>query len=408
MSLIVIFLEAVLERRQALLFVLEFPITDFRCILHSPYKLQRPFWPVPAAGDMQKSIGSIDRRKKGGVRSWGGEAIHSSARQAVHYPELSKFFIETGSRHRLITEGAFRRFYSDGKFFAKYELGLSNNFENILHDIDPLAQPVITGQILRDYISIPIHIPHPSYNKTAIPLWQAGTALSQLFLYSSHSAADNRAGNTNVDHVASGPPVCVVEFDGSIPESALPAGVYEIPGLAGGAVSVYHMWIRLEQRNDIRVWFIRKNGESAETDKLARELRLNLLRLHAEKDMVKNLFALLEKHSRKNTTAAELQPEGMIVLGQRLETLTSNLLRQTRFGLPQDDILPFVLQLEEFAVPGELDIYLDLARQLQNVYVETNIRKLHSITTNVVVQGGKVDSINVTEKGDVIINGNKN
>ena len=96
------------------------------------------------------------------------------------------------------------------------------------------------------------------------------------------------------------------------------------------------------------------------------------VRINAEKETVRKLLNLLLDKGDEIVDSTEKINR----VGNYLEKISSKLLKETRYGIKQENILDFALSVEEKAQPGELESYNEVLTLLKNKYVKSNIEQI--------------------------------
>lgn len=240
-----------------MLISVQYPFADARSfITNDGGRLPLPRWSAPdTESDFVRAFGGVAVRPRGGA-SIGGERYRCEARWAVRFGEPAL----GPDRHC-----AFRRFYADGKVFAKFEIGIA-------HDV--LSRPVVaTAQIdavLEQLARVPV------IESTARPLGELGPVLARAYLRA--STAHQFAGPCESWWVRAGAPVILVMYR---TEDRLELPARLTPVLASRdnqSVTLAHWWQRFRGKLR-RVWFL---GYQPEEHALARQLRIDVVRLHCE------------------------------------------------------------------------------------------------------------------------------
>ena len=107
-----------------MLVTIQFPIVDFRRFVQDNVGLiDKPSWPDPGNDhSFVRSFGRIERRPKGGLTGWIGETWTCKANNAFQFLALPVYKDERGNTLRFRI--AFRRFYFDGLALGKFEVGI--------------------------------------------------------------------------------------------------------------------------------------------------------------------------------------------------------------------------------------------------------------------------------------------
>ena len=236
---------------------IQYPFADARCFTADDgRRLSRPHWSAPdTESDFVRAFGGVTVRPRGGA-SIGGEQYRCEARWAVRFAQPG-----LGPDRRC----AFRRFYADGKVLAKFEIGIARNVFS-----EPLAASGEIDAILEQLAAVPV------IKTPARPLGELGPVLARAYMHT--STAHGFFGIWEPWWVRAGTPVMLVMYRKE-DQLVLPAELTPVQASQGHhSVTVAHWWQRF--RGKLRpVWFL---GYQPEDYTLARQLRIDLVRLHSE------------------------------------------------------------------------------------------------------------------------------
>jgi hypothetical protein len=240
-----------------MLISVQYPFADVRSfIANDGGRLPLPHWSAPdTESDFVRAFGGVAARARGGA-SMGGERYRCEARWAVRFPEPG-----LGPDRRC----AFRRFYADGKVLAKFEIGIARDAF--------FGRRAATAQI-DAVLEQPAHV--PVIEPTPRPLGELGPVLARAYLRASTS--HRFSGPCEPWWVRAGTPVVLVMHRAE-DQLELPAGLTPVQASRDHrSVTLAHGWQRF--RGKLRgVWFL---GYEPEEYALARQLRIDLVRLHCE------------------------------------------------------------------------------------------------------------------------------
>ncbi len=376
------------------------PIIDVRCLVEENFKIPVPNWPIPEDKKMLKGIGITKRRQNGGSIYWSGEQKYCQAEKAIRFQNLDKYKIRFKNNAILSTECEFRRINSDGNFLVKYEIGFSNSFEKYFSTISENND--YFQKLLLEYCSINVIINNLLGTKSLSTISSCGKALSELYLYSTtrHQALIN----AQIENwwVSCGEPLCIVEFSDIENDSQLPKHAKLIKKYDNQKIELYHYWLKLTNIDNIRIWIIKILDSCYYDREFVRNLRLNLLRINAEKETLRKIISLILKFNETLTNTDDKKNK----LNNYLENITSKILKTERYDIEQKDLLSIALISEDIALPGELESYLEAIKPLENKYITKNIGTIMNGGVVINVSGGNVEKIDVTEKGNIINYGN--
>ena len=296
---------------------LQFPLFDYRYIKVHPTRTERPNWPQPAATDRIRYFGAILDRNKPYLGPWDDEKKYCNAHSVINLCGMgSDHFYKKLFSSRAQSRILFRRFQSDGKCMAKFEIGLNDNFENnvALQNADAATiAKAIDDQILQ-YLLCPVKIKIGNKLTAFTPLVDAGDELNSAYYWATQKGKKTFS-TKDIQHESENcEPVLLLQLDATkIDLSALQMQKVDVPAGQLNDMQLYcrHITYRIGERNyNLKTWIIATNSGYDKTGVLPgdfefynqtlRYLRINLLRIHTEIILQKKL---LETFTRAETTA---------------------------------------------------------------------------------------------------------
>lgn len=268
--------------------VCQFPISDARAFLTQTARLPVPHWRDPQPREFVRGFGPVRQRRKGGHAAFVDEAYYASARQAIKVPNLEHAELVPG---RLGAVCAFRRLHCDGASLARVELGL--RVAPGLREGSGLGGPTNAPGGLRakeidalisSVLDLPVRVHGLGSKSKSLALHMAGPTLARLF-----AQATTKAGQAEVPAlVRAVAPALLLQYRESEVE-ALPADARAIDSkLTGGAALAF---LRREHGDQpIGIWLLREGPAESAPE---RNLRMALLRVHAEYQALRHILALL-------------------------------------------------------------------------------------------------------------------
>lgn len=366
-----------------MLITIQFPIVDNRQFVESNTQyLKYPVWPIPKPNkDFVRYFGVIGRRWRGGLTGWLAEDLICEADQAIRFnnnPRCS-YHDRRGKKRTFDLGIAFRRFYFGGLAVGKYEVGVY--FPT--HERYGEVRGNDVEKLITYFLRLPVTIPDPQGNKFHCRLFKAGDYLAHLYLLASSKTNKQKLQPLPKWWVQSCEPIIYFLQDDEDFH-------FEIPYL-GKSISLdskvcgelSHHYIPINGKS-IRFWNYREKvrkryqGENwdhtrpryfeTETKTKARHLRIYLLRLHAEKECLKQVLRNISRGkilvSRGTTESDNLQ--------RYLNNATKRINRLSMHGekITETPIGDMARSIEESALPGETDSIL---ATLQNLDIRKNI-----------------------------------
>lgn len=282
--------------------VCQFPISDARSFVPETARLPAPHWRNPQPREFVRGFGPIRQRRKGGHLAFADEAHYASARQAIKIPNLEHAELVPG---RLGADCAFRRLHSDGAALARVEIGL--RIGTGLRDGSTPGGPTPTPGALRaneidalisSVLDLPVRVHGLASESKSLALHLSGPTLARLFAQATVKAGEAEAPAL-VRAVA---PAVLMQYRESEVE-ALPTDARAIdPKFTGGVPLAFVR--RKHGEQSLGIWFLREGPANAA---LERNLRVALLRVHAEYQALRHVLALVADGS---VTYTRDTPEG--------------------------------------------------------------------------------------------------
>ena len=110
---------------------LQFPLFDYRFFKADPNKTERPKWPEPGSNDRVRYFGEILGRNKKYLGPWDDEMKYCNAGSVLNFCGLKdEHFFKSLYSDPYHARILFRRFQSDGRCMAKFEVGFNDQLRN--------------------------------------------------------------------------------------------------------------------------------------------------------------------------------------------------------------------------------------------------------------------------------------
>ncbi len=388
--------------------VIQFPLLDARAFVgENTATLNCPAWPAPQPdSDFVRSFGIVRRRRQGGLSGWVGEERICEARHALRFAKSGLKYTHPAAAELADSTNirvAFRRFYCDGLAVAKLEVGLavgsalnSITFGDLLSGDEPFDEPpapTVAG-VLEHIGHMPVSLPNPWGRPLSCELLQAGKPLARLY------AASSSKTHLGPDQyqpwwVKAGAPLVWIESEQAGELDTLP-GKNTLWQDQNGRMLLHG---RLPG-SPARLWGAPQQGFAPRD---LRELRIYLCRLHAEKECLNLLLALL------NSDRINVAPRSPLsdTLQLYLNTATARIARLGARPIVANEspIGALARQVDDSASPGEVSSILQL---LQRIDVRKNIlRKVEEtlqprVEIHIDTRGGAYVAGPLTVGGDFV------
>lgn len=291
---------------------LVFPLADIRFLLpHDSGRLKKPSWEVPKPKEyFVRYLGGMRIRALGYEESlWDGEQAFFSFSHGLRFPSPEKvreLFLppeETLQEPwaQKVKVQFFRRLYKSRDACVRFEVGLNLEFSSFF----PEAQAsTILSRLYQTFESLPVTVYTGGGTPRQTTLLEAGSSLASRYL----DASTHQGAATQKWWVKARNPLMFIGYNGQV-VSLLEKNAGSPQGLADLGFQVQHasVW-----RKDIglKIWAVCYNhlpyhaaqkqyGFSEVT--LIRSLKMNLIRIHTEKEALEEVLLLVE--SKKMETA---------------------------------------------------------------------------------------------------------
>jgi hypothetical protein len=350
-----------------MLLALQFPLADSRPFVKDSGLRRIPGWLEPRPDEeFLRYFGMIRLRKSGGLPGWVGENEVCEANQALRFPRgLGSVPADHARRIRL--HCLYRRFYSDGYAVGKYEVGvgpLTAARNPAADDAGQLSSSSLTGKHISALVNLLLHTPvairNPQTGRPAeVELGRAGKALAALYLAAS---SDLPAAAAPDWWVVNGAPLLFLEHRDREPlKLAQPRRTVELAEQYQLTLS-YCLWPYAGGR--IRMWVLQRQKRSPYSDeyRVARTLRVYLMRLHAEHEC---LQTLLRNIRDGHLTVARGDPEAKALqdqLRRSMERIGSYEARAAREFSPE--IAAIARESVDAMSPGQRDRLVERLKEL--------------------------------------------
>jgi hypothetical protein len=254
-----------------MLISLQFPITDLRWLLGlGDRRVKKPLWPYASPeGEFVRGHGPIKYRNRGGLDSWSGEDIFAGTKSGIK--------LEFGSPRCV-----FRRFFYDGNWNARYEFGfISTIFSDIgSSETHSNSTSQIWTKPIRSILESSVRI---RKNASEIQFHEIGKCAIDFFLES--TTINKFKVEKSSSWAFANDPILVAELQTEMEGEMFPSS-FRTFECEDSSITLIHFWTFIKNRR-VKTWVVlNPNFENS----FAREIRLNLMRLHSEKECLKRLL----------------------------------------------------------------------------------------------------------------------
>jgi hypothetical protein len=343
-----------------MLLVHQVPICDARGFdPNGSTRLHVPDWELPTAGvEFVRCFGAMHRRLSGGHEHLPGEAFYCDASRAVRLDRLERQWIGRDPQ-QFKPFCAFRRLFTAGPTVARFELGISTATRSHETELTDTTGAQMMRMVL-DLLDLPVRVVGFGSDPVNVPLCRVGPPLARLF--ASASAPTSAVGGDETPLVVAGEPFELVEYDAS-EVAELPGAARPVDPAAVNGAKLAFLWLEYRHR-PYGVWFLSRSSLPADQ---ARRLRLGLLRLHAEHQVLKSTLSLV---ARGKLCHAPGSAEGD-ALDRYLNDATRLLRRRAGDGIPQEALRDVMLAYEQVVDPHEQEV---LFQRLEGVRRQVRLK----------------------------------
>ena len=315
-----------------------------------------------------RHFGSVNQRKAGGTSKWSAEEFFCNAHLSIRYHDLHKQGFQLNENEKSTIINCYRRLYSDGNFMNKIELGFVDNIESELKK-SANKQPISLTSILKHYTNLPVKV-----DDKETKLFKAGTPLAEN--YCDSSTLFKKIQKDLRKYVVDGE-VCMTVIYSSSELIQLPTQFVRI-----NEYSVDNEFIKLygyklyNEGYYFKVWILEISGtEDSLSESMKgrlRNLRINLTRIHAEKETIRILLSGIKNGK---VVFAEGSKK-LALIDTYLKIMAEKLFKKTRYNLEQADMLDFALQSEDVVSPGSFSSLEESIHYFSDQHTRVNIEKL--------------------------------
>lgn len=354
--------------------VFQFPLIDCRPLLAGYNgKLNNPPWHglSPNSKAFIRHFGAVQERNAGGSDDWTAEDYFCNTHLSMKYKDLHKqgFAIAEGIVPAIFN--SYRRYFSDGYFLGKIEAGFVDNTENKINESTFEEGSISLSDILKHYANLTVTI-----RLEESKLYKAGPKLAARYL------AESTAGKIVTEErdklIVAGEIVIMLVYAANaafkLPVPSFLLNEILLPRHEG-SLKLYGYKLKHEGYT-LKVWLIETpaNFEAASpaAKKVLRNLRINVLRIHLEKETIRILLNNIKNNKislKENSAEAKLADSYFKKTSQKL-------FKKKRFNLSQKQLLDFALHSEDAVAPGSFSLLEDGIYYFQDKYIRNNIEKL--------------------------------
>lgn len=354
--------------------VFQFPIVDFRPLLgNGSNKLPYPEWPNVGTSPKRfiRHFGSVEERNAGGSDDWPGEGFFCNSHLAMSYDNLHKMGFEVSPGMRSAIFNSYRRYASAENFLGRVEAGFVDNTEGVIKANALASGSIELEKILEHYCDLPVTLEDKQFKLSKI-----GQRLADIYYRESTPVKIKPLEKNKL--VRAGDLVIVMVYAASeafhLPNYAFPVEEFDLSGEAE-KLKLYGCRFKYND-GTYKVWMIQTprnfSGLSKQARSAIRNLRINLLRIHLEKETIR----ILLNGIKSNQIPLEPGSEQAQLADDYFEQTGQKIFQETRYSIKQENLLSFALKSEDSAAPGNFNQLEEGIYSFKNKYVRKNIDKL--------------------------------
>lgn len=356
--------------------IFQFPIIDLRSLLSDfNGRLEKPQWPNPPESQKTfiRNFGKVKPRKLGGGKDFTGESYYCDLKSVLKFESLHKNGFQINDSSAAVIN-SYRRYYNDGWFTGKVEIGLIDNSEKIISSTSDKENQVSISSALEHYSKIDTEI-----DEKSLELYKVGPKLAELYQKESTSVKKIQSIDPNL--VEAGEPSIVLiyrEHENIIlPKHSFLLKRIQLPDVTD-TIELHGYKLKIDGCQ-IKVYILKTCFNFHSGDKsfeaLLRDLRMNLLRVHLEKETLRILLhALKNKHVDLKDNS-----DGVDLIVRHFKRTSEKLFRKTRYSIEQANFLDFALQSENGISPRSLKNLEEETEFFQNKFLASNLDRLTKV-----------------------------
>lgn len=338
------------------------------------HRLARPAWPLRLSdSDFVRSSGMLLSRRLGGVAEWEGEDLYCDASMALRFPDSVGALRLGAPALPMQCRFSFRRFYSQGTT-ARVEVGL--RLSSAPDAVLPPDAPALRLEALFAWLSLKVAVGPRKQRGAPLRLIDAGPPLATHFLRASTLRPQ--------PPLPPQPPTAAWWFRASMPSVIVETSATEAMALPPHTRAVaippelgtlHHAWLQLGPRR-VSVWFLcRREGADAAA---LRRLRIHLLRLHAEREALREVLAAVMVHKLDIAKDPVLSDAVQRYLNEAIRALD----RPARHGVAQAEMIDVARGVFADLFAGETTS-LDTMRRQIGQKIQSLVERAKALTTTV-------------------------
>lgn len=340
---------------------IQFPLFDNRFYQADPKRNPNPNWAKHHKRARIRYFGEIADRKGVYIGPYDDEKQYCTADGVFNFCGLKPGdFFPTLYNDKVQTRILFRRFQSDGKFMAKFELGFNDLFEETIASPAPGAGEAkkLIMLHLQKYLLCPVKIKIGRKLSKFTPLAEAGNELRSAYFWASTSETKTFDFKSVAQQVENSEPVILIQIDPTkINLADFESSRIEMDELKTQGIDVYNFSTPYNigrRRYQVKTWMIAVKktigtlpilpGDFKYYNPMLRNLRINLLRINTETFLQHKILSDLSGESILNDQSPAQQVKQVT---DYLHKIFLNLSKSERNAQSQQPLIDAAFKLEE-------------------------------------------------------------
>ena len=390
---------------------IQFPFVDYRYLQDNPVKLDKPRWPDPDPGKGNMIyFGRIFNRSVPYKGPWDDQKRYCNAKGVMNFCGMGDDHFYKSLMTKWDARILFRRFQSDGKFMAKFEIGFYDDFEIKINNEKNGGGSVyqLLYDHINDYLLCSLKVKIGSRYTDFVPLVHSGDHLADAYFWSTFKKQGKRSFDKmmNADQVSKCDPSILIQLDSTLMDtSSFDSQLIDTPDLNRQEIHLYYDQVRHDYQDNVnyyKTWFLAAPGwkntvpvlddDYTTFDETIRYLRINLLRIHVEKVVLKKI---LEKIGRLDEGYQMENPNTEKRVLIHLHKILWNLSKDSRNKQPQRYLVETAFMLEELIQEENLEYQLEGLKQLIGWLEKLSERNKQLITISKQIINNMGDQITI-------------
>lgn len=320
--------------------ILQFPVADLRDFVPNNFKVSSlPLAFTAPYGVFVRSFGAVRARSKGGVEDLPGEDVICPSPRAIRFASSLGNPVKGSPFSFACT---FRRLSSGGKVPYRFEVGLRQR--GSVPSTNWLSRSAAPS-LLDAIASLHVRVAYQPQDALPVSLLRAGRAVARAYLQGTTKSQKGQLSPACPDWVGAGTPAILLEFE-ERDELKVPHQCQSIEVDPTKGVSLWYLRTTLDNEL-VGVWILLTSA--AADPQYIRNLRIHLLRLHAERQC----FATVLRYVLKRVVPVQVKTAHTDELLHYLSTTGGLLIRKSYSGIDQSQVSLAAYKYDALISAGE-------------------------------------------------------